>query len=153
RLGAASADFTLPDGGSGATLHMDLVGGNASAAAVGLDRLPGAVNYLTGSDSSAWVTNVPLFGQAAFRGVYSGADVVYHADASGHLEYDFNLAPGADPGAIRLAFGGADSVSLDGAGNLVLTTAAGQLVQHAPVAFQGSDTVQTSFVLLGGGQV
>src|SRR5262249_22550108 len=109
--------------------------------------------YLIGSDSSAWVTNVPLFGQAAFRGVYGGVDVVYHADASGHLEDDFNLAPRAHPGAIPLAFGRADSLSPAAAGNLVLSTAAGQLVQRAPVAFQGGATVQTSFVLLGGGQV
>jgi hypothetical protein len=155
RLGAASADFTLPADGTGApaTLHMELAGGNASAAAVGIGRLPGTVNYLTGSDPSAWVTNVPQFAQAAFRNVYAGVDVAYHADSSGHLEYDFVLAPGADPGAIRLAFGGADAVSLDGSGNLILATAAGQLVQHSPVAFQGDTAVATSFVLLGGGQV
>jgi tetratricopeptide (TPR) repeat protein len=152
RLGAAAADFTLTAGGAAATLHMDLVGGNAGAAAVGTDRLPGLVNYLIGSDPSAWVTGVPTFGRAAFQNVYyPGVDLIYHAGAAGHLEYDFALAPGADPVAIRLSFGG--GASLDAAGDLVLSTPAGRLVQHAPVASQDGAAVAASFVLLGGGQV
>src|SRR5262249_38078476 len=55
------------------------------------------------------------------------------------LEYDFLLAPGADAQAIALRFDGASAHELDGAGNLVLHTAAGDVVQHAPVLYQVRD--------------
>src|SRR6185437_11632242 len=49
--------------------------------------------------------------------------------------YDFIVNPGADPGAIRLSVTGA-SVSLDAAGNLVLGTPAGDLIEKAPTMYQ-----------------
>ena len=58
------------------------------------DRLPGASNYLVGSDPRGWRTNVPAFGRVVYHSVYRGTDLVYHGNA-GRLEYDFVLAPGA----------------------------------------------------------
>jgi hypothetical protein len=67
------------------------------------------------------------------------------------------LAPGAAPGAIRLAFAGASTARLDAAGDLVLVTGQGDLVQHAPVVYQqtggGRTAVAGSYALLGDGQV
>src|SRR5262249_15963239 len=110
RLAAPAADF--PPSGSGPTVPMQLVGGNANAPALGTHRQPGVVNYLSGPDPSSWVTGAPLFGNATFRGVYSGIDLVYHGNAVGSLEFDFVVAPGANPGAIALNFAGAESVTL-----------------------------------------
>src|SRR5262249_36928949 len=44
--------------------------------------------------------------------------------------------PGIDPGIIQLQFRGAQSLQLDGQGNLVLHTAVGEMVQQAPVLYQ-----------------
>ena len=46
----------------------------------------------------------------AYRGVYSGIDLVYHG-GRGQLEYDFDVAAGADPKAIGLSFGGVGSMA------------------------------------------
>src|SRR5581483_3367619 len=69
------------------------------------------------------------------------------------LEYDFIVRPGADPAQIRLRFGGADQLRLDGGGNLVVETKAGEVVQHAPVIYQegeqGRKTVAGKYILKG----
>lgn len=156
-LGADAVTFALPtpDGGA-AKLRMKLVGGKATL--LGAERLPGAVNYLAGPDPSAWTTGVPLYGQVAFEDVYPGIDVVFHGDAGGRLQHDFVVAPGADPAAIRLAFEGHGSLTLDAAGNLLLAAGGDGLVQTAPVLYQvaadGSrSTVAGSFEMQARGQV
>ena len=41
------------------------------------------------------------------------------------LEYDFMVAPGADPGTIELAFAGVEQTTVDTRGDLVLGEASG----------------------------
>jgi hypothetical protein len=67
--------------------------------------------------------------------VYSGITLAYYGGAGG-LEYDFIVFPGADASAIALKFDGASGVDLSPQGDLVVHTAAGDLVQHAPVLYQ-----------------
>src|SRR5262249_46847167 len=90
--------------------------------------------------------------------VYPGVSLDYHDDGSHRLEFDFLVAPGASFEPIRLAYEGADSLRLDAQGNLLLHTAAGDLVEHAPSLFQTGDDglrhpVAGRFRLLGGNQV
>jgi beta-propeller repeat-containing protein len=118
-----------------ALVHMQVLGGNLSAPAVGQQELPGKVNYYFGNDPNLWFTNIATFGQVAYPGVYPGIDLVYYGNQNRDVEYDFNVAPGANPEAINLGFSGA-AMSLDDQGNLVLTTDVGQLVQHKPDAYQ-----------------
>ena len=113
-------------------------------------------NYFVGNDSSKGHTNIANYAEVAYNGVYRGINLVYHGDQQ-QLEYDFVVQPGASPGAIRLAFGGVTGKSLDAQGNLVLHTSGGDMVEHAPVAYQVVDGVQhavaSRFVLGRGGQV
>jgi hypothetical protein len=141
-----------PDG-SGFTLGMQFVGARPDAQPVGLDPLPGRSNYILGNNPANWHSNIPHFGGVAYQDVYPGVNLVYHSTSSGQLEYDFVVAPGADPGTIGLQFQGADSVSLNGQGNLVLHTAAGNVVHEAPVLYQqtatGRQAVEGQFVVDG----
>ena len=113
-------------------LRMQLVGANPGAAAAGLDELPGKTNYLRGAPSQ-WVTDVPHYARVAYPDVYPGVDLVYYGTSQRQLEYDFVVAPGADPRAVRLAFPGADGMTLDDQGNLVLRVGNDTVTQHAPV--------------------
>ena len=97
--------------------------------------LPGVVNYLKGPDASHYITGIPTYRRVRYRGVYAGVDVVYHGE-EGSVEYDFVVAPGADPRRIRLRFEGTRGEHLDRAGDLVIETAAGRLRQHRPVVYQ-----------------
>src|SRR5262249_44736899 len=114
-------------------------------------------NYLSGPDPSRWITNVSNFGEVSYQDVYPGIGVDYHGN-QGHLEYDFTVRPGANPGAIQLQFQGQQGMTVDGQGNLVLHTRAGPPGEQAPGAYQanadGSHTAVTShYVLEGNGQV
>ncbi|HEX8282893.1 MAG TPA: carboxypeptidase regulatory-like domain-containing protein [Pyrinomonadaceae bacterium] len=116
-------------------LRIRLLGASRQARARGLEELEGKSNYLVGRDPSRWHTNVPNFARVEYEGVYPGVDVVYYGNQR-QLEYDFQLAPGADAGLIGLGVEGADGVRIDGDGDLVLPTAAGDVRQHAPHAYQ-----------------
>ena len=46
--------------------------------------------------------NVPTYAKVRYESVYPGVDLVYYGTQGGELEYDFVVAPGADPKAIAL---------------------------------------------------
>jgi hypothetical protein len=137
-------------------LRLQLVGASAAPSAAGRDPLPGTSNYLVGDDPSRWQTGIASYAGVEYRGVYPGIDVVYHGN-QGQLEYDFDVASGANPAAIRLCVEGASSLVLDGQGDLVLHAAGGDLVEQAPVVYQDVGglrrPVAGRFVLEGGDQV
>src|SRR5438477_2363159 len=83
------------------TLRMKLLGANRAAKVTALEELPGKSNYLVGNDPQKWRTNLPTYAKVKYQGVYPGIDVVYYG-SHGQLEYDFVVAPGADPKMIAL---------------------------------------------------
>ncbi|HTS61735.1 MAG TPA: SBBP repeat-containing protein [Candidatus Acidoferrales bacterium] len=98
------------------------------------DVLPGVVNYFLGSDPKAWRTGVPRYARIRYRGLEPGIDLVFHQGPAGELEYDLIVAPGADPGRIRLRLEGA-------------------IRQLPPYACQGKRAVPVRFLPLGNGTV
>ncbi|MBI2926127.1 MAG: SBBP repeat-containing protein [Verrucomicrobia bacterium] len=116
-------------------LRVDLVGAAPEAAMTGRGELPGRMNYFKGSDPAQWRANVPTFSSVAVEGVYPGIDLVYYGNQR-QLEYDFVVAPGADPARITLAWQGAEEVKVDAHGDLVLRTKAGEVRQHKPIVYQ-----------------
>jgi hypothetical protein len=118
-----------------ATVRMQIVGASGDLQGVGLDELPGKVNYLRGNDPEKWRTNVPTYGKVRYNGVYPGVDLVYYGN-SRQLEYDFIVAPGANPHAIALEFEGAENMTLSAQGDLLLSTAGGPIRFEKPVLYQ-----------------
>ena len=118
-------------------VRLGLVGANPDPEMVGLEPLSGRVNYLTGKDPQKWRTGIRTYAKVRYRDVYPGVDVVYYG-AQRQLEYDFVVAPGADPTRIRLAVTGAEALNIDATGDLVLWTAGGALRLHKPLIYQES---------------
>jgi uncharacterized repeat protein (TIGR01451 family) len=100
-------------------IRMVLEGVNKSAAASGSDELPGRSNYFIGNDPAKWHRDIPQFARVSYQKVYPGVDLVYYGN-QGRLEYDFSVAPGADPRQIALQFEASQKLRLDGQGNLLL---------------------------------
>jgi predicted secreted protein len=121
---------------AGSALRMDLLGAQIAEKVTGEDPQHGKANYFTGNDSSKWQTNVPMYGKVRLKGVYPGIDLVYYG-RQGRLEYDFVVAPGADPSAIRWSFDGARAKLAEN-GDLVLPVAGGGPDIHfdKPVVYQ-----------------
>ncbi|MDQ4134466.1 MAG: SBBP repeat-containing protein [Actinomycetota bacterium] len=120
-----------------AIVSMQLLGADRSARPVVDDSLPGKANYIIGDDPGGWRQGVPTYGRVTYQAVYPGIDVTYHGN-QGQFEYDFVVAPGADPSLVNLGFAGVQEVHLDARGDLVLKVEGGELRQHAPVIYQES---------------
>ncbi|MFQ5695334.1 MAG: SBBP repeat-containing protein, partial [Terriglobia bacterium] len=166
-----------PASASSTVLRMKLVGANPAPRVTGLDPLPGKSNYFLGNDPSKWRTNVTHYARVRYEEVYPGIDLVYYgtnqskrsgdparpelggrvSSAGRQLEYDFIVAPGADPGAIRLRFEGADKLTLDAEGNLILHVPGGNVALQAPLIYQkissARELVKGGYVLLTDNQV
>jgi hypothetical protein len=118
-IGSSPAPSTQPLAPD--VVRLKLLGASAVPQVSGLDELPGKSNYLLGNDPKKWRTNVPNYAKVRYENVYPGIDLVFHGKESEgrsqksegrgplpvaehrQLEYDFVVAPGADPRAIRFA--------------------------------------------------
>lgn len=128
-------------------VRLKLRGSNAAPSISGLGELAAKSNYFIGSDPSRWSTNVPTFARVRYQNVYPGIDLVYYGNQR-QLEYDFVVAPGADPKAIRLDIRStarqlsskASSLHVNAEGDLVLPTAAGDVAFRKPVVYQIDDS-------------
>jgi len=116
-------------------VRMQVLGGNSAVRAVGEQPQRGTVNYFLGNDPSQWHTNIATFGQVRYPNIYPGIDLTFYASQQ-QLEYDFVVAPGADPSRIRLGFSGADSLALDAHGDLLVSAKGQEILEHKPVVFQ-----------------
>jgi hypothetical protein len=116
-------------------IRMHLVGGNARPEIAAGNQLPGVTNYYIGSDRSQWQEGVKQFAGVSYRDVYPGVNMAFHGEQR-QLEFDFIVAAGASPAAIHLGFSGARTIATDVSGNLLLSSPAGDVVMHKPVAYQ-----------------
>lgn len=121
-----------------AIVRMKMAGANQNPEVVGEEKMSAKVNYFNGRDRTDWKSNVATYARIKYREVYPGIDMVYYGKQQ-QLEYDFIVAPNSDPRKIRLNFSGVRSLSIDQAGALVMETAAGEIRQHPPVAYQEFD--------------
>jgi len=121
-----------------AALRLTLVGANPEPRTVGVEELPTRVNYFIGADPAGWHTDVPTYARVRQASVYRGIDLVYHA-AHGQLEFDFVVAPGADPAVITLDLRGAAALHLGPDGHLLAHTPAGDMQLRRPLVYQEVD--------------
>src|SRR2546426_76411 len=134
--------------GTNDVLRMKLVGANQAAKVTALDELPGKSNYFIGSDPKKWRTDLPTYGKVKYEGVYPGIDLVYYGNQR-QVEYDFVVAPGADPKAITLAIENRNTKiaarqskiqnrksKIDSNGDLVVEVNGSEVRFHKPVVYQ-----------------
>src|SRR5437762_1716767 len=144
-------------GGQAATVvRMRLMGANPAPQVSGVDRLPGDANYLIGSNPQSWHTGVPTYAKVQYKNVYPGINLLYYGNQQ-QLEYDFVVAPGADPKVIRLSLEGGRALKLDAQGDLVLSTTAREVRFRRPRIYQEAggkkQDVSGRYVLEGPSQV
>ena len=117
-------------------VRIRLEGANPRAGMAGREELPGKANYYIGNDPAGWQTGISLFPKVEVDQVYPGVRLIYYADDSARLEYDFLLQPEASPDRISLRIEGVEGVRVDAAGNLALKVGDDEIRQHKPVIYQ-----------------
>jgi hypothetical protein len=132
-------------GREGSVERMKLLGSNRNARVEPLEKQPGISNYFIGNDPSKWRTNIPNYGRVALRNVYPGIDLIFYGKDR-QLEYDWAVAPGADPKQIRVRWGGTKEITKNITGDLVLTSS---LRQKKPVILQEGKPIEGGYVIRG----
>jgi hypothetical protein len=123
-------------------VRMMLAGANSNPQISGADPLPGTSNYFIGNDPKAWHRGIPQFGGVHYHSVYPGIDLVFYG-SQGHLEYDFRVAPGANPSQAQLQFDGSSKVKLNH-GEVILNAEGASLRLQAPKIYQRTANRQQS---------
>jgi len=116
-------------------MQLRLAGANPAAVTVGEDQERGQSNYFIGENPEKWQRAVPHFRRVKMTGVYPGIDLTFYGNPQ-ELEYDFTLAPNANPLAIRWKIDGAQRIWIDKTGNVVLHTKAGDVQLRRPTSYQ-----------------
>ena len=134
-LSPAEAVLNVRRGAEQSLVRMKLANANSAPAVTGAEPLPGKTNYLIGNDPARWHQNVPQFTRVRYNRVYPGIDLVYYGK-QGRLEYDFEVAPAADPSQVAFRFDGADNLTLSPGGDLLLSKDGSSLGFQAPRLYQ-----------------
>lgn len=155
---AREALVVVNDAKSGISKALRLGFANATTggALEPLDPQKSVTHYYIGNDPAKWRLGVKNYAKVRAAGVYPGIDVVYYGDHR-HLEFDFDVAPKADPTAIELSFSGMDKLSKDASGDLVAEVNGRAVRLAKPFAYQrvagANKAVAVEYELASGGGV
>jgi hypothetical protein len=121
------------------TLGLEPEGLNPQAEITPGEPLAGKVNCFKGRDPQGWRTNIPSYGAVLYREAYPGIDLKFYGSGQ-HLEYDVIVQPGADPSRVRFRAPGAQHLTVNDQGDLVLSLpGGGEITQKKPVVYQEID--------------
>jgi hypothetical protein len=126
---------STPDTVKTAAIDLKMVGANQQPQIAAGAELPGRTNYFIGNDASKWQRGIKQFATVSYKDVYPGVDMKFHGQQK-QVEFDFLVAPGANAEPIRFNVSGATHVAANATGDLVLSSAAGNVLLHKPVAYQ-----------------
>ena len=110
------------------------VGASTQAAVKGEAQLPGYNNYFLGDDQSRWASKVPGYSEVRYQALYPGIDLHFYSKER-VLEYDFEVAAGADAQLIALRYAGQTRLRVV-EGALHIGTTVGTVVEQRPYAYQ-----------------
>ncbi|MEA2176200.1 MAG: hypothetical protein QOD00_3792 [Blastocatellia bacterium] len=116
-------------------VRMRLRGARTDAQVAGVEEQAGKTNYFIGNEPEKWRKNIPTYAKVRYQEVYKGVDLLYYGNQR-QLEYDFIVAPGADPNSITLEFQGIKGRELNRQGDLSLKTEGGDVSLHRPIVYQ-----------------
>jgi hypothetical protein len=129
----------------GLALELRFKGANPHPEIVAERPAAGHFNFIVGSQRQ---TNLATYEQLRYKQLWPGIDMVFRGQG-GQFKYEFLVRPGANPSDIRLAYVGADSLTLAGNGSLAIATPLGTLHDAVPRSFQGDRRVSSSYAVSG----
>ncbi len=129
--------MALGSGSDRWAVKLDFVDANPDVQPVGLEKTVAVVSYFKGKRGE-WRTGLPTYSKIVYSGLWPGIDLVY-AGTVNRLKYEFVVHPGADPSRIKLAYRGAEKVSITADGRLEVSTPLERFQDDVPVAYQESD--------------
>ena len=127
--------FSFASKARGLVLRLGFLDANSQPAITGQTPQSGTVNYLIGNDPARWHTNLATYGEVVYRDLWPGIDLLFRSE-KGQLEYEFLVKAGARVQDIRLAYRGADRLSVDHDGELIVHSKAASITDKRPLSYQ-----------------
>jgi hypothetical protein len=112
-------------------------GAETGTAMEGVGELPGKV-YHANANLIGPLQGRPTFRRVKYTGIYPGVDAIYYGNDR-QLEFDFVVAPHANPNRIRLAFRGADKMRLTETGEMIFRLGSEEIRLRKPTIYQEHD--------------
>jgi hypothetical protein len=103
------------------------------------------INYYLDSNEKG-ITNVKTAKELLIHDLYNKIDLKYYFKEA-NLEYDFIVKPNGNINDIKIKIDGSKSLKIDKAGNLIISTINGDLVQNKPIAWQENKIIETKWVI------
>jgi len=121
----------------GRMIAVNFLGSNRDVIAKPFNKLTTYYNYFLGNDSSKWASKVSSYQGVYYSNFYSGIDLKLYGQGE-NLEYDFMVAPNADPSQIQLKYSGTQDLSIVNS-NVQVKSEYVTITEKKPVAFQWID--------------
>jgi len=132
--------------GSNGLVTLSFEGADPASRLEPLNRLPGIVNYLVGSDPDAWVVGVPTYSGLAYRGLYPGVDLYVWGDRR-RMNYEFYVEASADHEQLAVDLAGVGQTETDADGDLI-AHASGRIVRFTAPTI--TEQAEESVRIVGG---
>ena len=100
-------------------LRIALENSNKIPQIIGKKEFNCKLNYFKGNTREDWRNNVPIYEKLLYKEIYSGIDLLYFGER-GSIKLSFIIKPNKSIDKIKLNFEGADNISLDESGNLLV---------------------------------
>ncbi len=116
-------------------LHCNFLGSNKVKSIVKKNPTITNFNYFLGSDKSKWASDVRGFSEVILKEFYQGIDLKFIENEL-ETKYEFHVQPRVNPNVVRLQYAGHEKLSIDKAGNLIINTSLGNIIENKPFAYQ-----------------
>lgn len=151
-FGRSKVMLAFTRSGKGAALSLRFPGASRNVEPQPREPDGAKVSFLRGNDPTRWLVGLPTHRQIVYRNLWPDIDLVFRG-AGGRLKYEFVVRPGARIDSIRVAYRGAQRVSVARTGHLDIRTPLGVLRDARPVTYQDVDgtraLVSSRYVLAG----
>ena len=118
----------------GHVLRLEMKNASGRTSLQASDRLAGKEHWILGEDPGA-ARGAARYARLRSKDLYPGVDLVWRSNR-GQLEYDFEVAAGADLATVEIHCAGAEGISINDKGGLELRTSCGTLTQPAPTTWE-----------------
>jgi len=104
----------------------------------GCDPGEGKIHYFIGNNPKRWRSHLTTYHKLIYRELWPNIDLIFKGDPANpmNLKYDLFIRPRAEVGKIRFTYRGAEKLSLDSDGSLLIHTSQGVLRESQLIGYQ-----------------
>lgn len=115
-------------------IKQEFLGTNSNCSKIEKNPSSHYKNYILGQNKSNWKSSIYSFSEVTYSEFYSDIDLFYSTE-NDQLSYNFRVLPNGNPELIKFKLPGAESITIDGDGNLRIKHRFGEIIHSKPVAW------------------